>query len=135
MSELDRLLEINVTDDEKYQEWKSLKSKLEEHLKKVSLFDSLLVENQTILDTISQVKIANKMFSDTNKKLEAQVTQLQEYKDNVERLANDDNLWNNRVDIDNIKAKLEKIETECDKPDYDGDRARELIKAILEEKE
>ena len=36
---------------------------------KATLFDSLVIENQTILDTISQVKIANEMYERVNKDL------------------------------------------------------------------
>lgn len=73
-SELNRLLELerfvadglsNSTGIMKYRkEYQSLKAKLEESLNKTKLFDSLLVENQTILDTISQVKITNQILSD-----------------------------------------------------------------------
>lgn len=56
---------------------------------KINLFDSLLVENQTILDTISQVKIANKMFSEENKILKEKLEKIKELwinycKDNID---------------------------------------------------
>jgi len=45
-------------------------------IQKTKLFDSLLVENQTILDTISQVKIANAMYEQQNKELKEKFHEL-----------------------------------------------------------
>ena len=42
-------------------------------IQKTKLFDSLIIENQTILDTISQVKIANEMFDRENKNLRGRI--------------------------------------------------------------
>lgn len=75
-------------------------------IQKTKLFDSLLVENQTILDTISQVKIANEMFDRENKELNerlqkdhmiiahanTQIVKLTEVKQEQDNLLNKQNL-------------------------------------------
>jgi len=59
-------------------------------MQKTKLFDSLIVENQTIIDTISQVKIANGMFEREIKQLKEKFHELigtaLEFKENINPL-------------------------------------------------
>ena len=55
-----------------------LKQQILDDNKKGKLFDFLLIENQTILDTISQVKIGHGMCERENKQLKEKLEKIEE---------------------------------------------------------
>lgn len=69
--------DVNRTREETEIQLQAIKQ-IQDDNKKAGLFDSLLIENQTILDKISQVKLANEMYEQLNKGLTAACDELRE---------------------------------------------------------
>ena len=94
--------------------------------KKSSLFDSLLIENQTTIDQISQVKIANKMYEEQNKLLKDDLKFTQ---DNLTQGITNHSITT--TERDNLKQKLEKIQKLVNDKDFLVTR-RQLVDILKE---
>ena len=81
-----------------------LKQQILDDQEKSNLFDSLLIENQTILDTISQVKIANQIHEQENKQLN----------ERIETISDDlgNKLQVKTLEIEGLKEEIEDLTLE-----------------------
>lgn len=119
------------------EEAEQLKQQMIEDHQKSYLHDSLQRECQTMLDTISQLSIANRMFGDENNQLREQCSKLdKENKELKEKLKFYLEPFELRPTYQELEKKLEKIQKVFDNIHFtdDGERFNDKIREILESK-
>lgn len=109
----DIISNLGVNPRQLIQEWKKKAEKYD------ALGDIIKQVNELLLEIKHLKELSNAWESKANQlnPLIEKNKQLKEYKAEVERLAKDDSLWNNVVELDNLKQKLEKIEEYLDDKD------------------